>query len=294
MKKTYCLMVVTTLICALVFLFVACNSKNKGNLDAETQESSTENVTVTEIAISANPYTTEFLEGERFDAKGLILSVTYANGKKETVSEGFTCTVDAFTKSGYYPVTVEYAGKTLTYTVTVASSGLLFEMMEGECVLRGIGDCRDTDIIIPSKNKGETVTIIGGYAFEGNETIKSVKVPEGVICIADYAFAKCTKLERVELPNSLEVLTGSCFRECSALTKVNLPIYLNRIGSSTFALCEKLSEITIPHSVLTLGKNVFADCEALTVIHCQADSRPDGWDDDWNGSHGNVMWGVKE
>ncbi|MBR4063417.1 MAG: leucine-rich repeat protein [Clostridia bacterium] len=58
-----------------------------------------------------------------------------------------------------------------------------------------------TDLRIP-----EGVEKIGGYAFRGITTLKTVVIPEGVSEIGTYAFANCTALQHVELPASLQIL----------------------------------------------------------------------------------------
>ena len=296
MRNSYRFLSAALALAFCCLLLCACAKNKKGlvpDAEKETHPENENGTAVTDIEIATYPFTTEFFVGERFEKEGLTLKVTYANGKKETVSEGFTCTVDPFDKSGYYPVTVAYGEKTLNYTVTVASEGLAFELMEGECVLRGIGDCSDTDIIIPSRYEGEKVTMIGGYAFEDNTTIRSVVLPEGVLSIADYAFVGCTALESVKLPDSLETLTGGCFRGCTALKDVKLPIYLQKIGSFTFASCPQLSYLVIPKSVVTMGRHVFADNDNLSYVYCEAQSKPNGWDSAWNGSSAMEKWGIE-
>ncbi len=287
MKKTYKFWQIAIFFAFVLVLACACRSGENG----EKITPNDEDAVVTSIEIAVYPDTTEFFAGERFESDGLALRVIYSNGKRETVTEGFTCHVDTFEKSGYYPVKVSYGEKTLEYTVTVASSGLLFELMENECVLRGIGECTDTDVIIPRHYQNHSVTMIGGYAFEKNETLESIVIPEGVVCIADYAFAGCTALRRVDLPNSLETLTGSCFRGCSVLADIRLPMYVKQIGSYTFAECPMLPALVIPYSVTQMSVGVFDGSGTLQYIYCQALSAPAGWDAEWNLSDATVKWG---
>ena len=57
----------------------------------------------------------------------------------------------------------------------------------------GIGTCTDSDIVIPSKYNGLTVTSIGPNAFYGC-TFTSVIIGDNVTTIDGYAFAYCRSL----------------------------------------------------------------------------------------------------
>lgn len=107
-----------------------------------------------------------------------------------------------------------------------SSEGLSFVSNEdGTCALDGIGDCKDTFIIVPTtspdgdivvevadnafkncnKIKGiefaETIKSIGTYAFYGS-TIRNVTIPSTVRQIGNYAFAGCKYLEEIEVEES--------------------------------------------------------------------------------------------
>lgn len=104
-----------------------------------------------------------------------------------------------------------------------SSEGLSFSSNgDGTCALDGIGDCKDTFIIVPSmspdgdivveiadnafkncnKIKGiefsDTVKSIGTYAFYGS-TIRNVTIPSTIKQIGNYAFAGCKYLEEIEV-----------------------------------------------------------------------------------------------
>ena len=104
-----------------------------------------------------------------------------------------------------------------------SSQGLSFVSNgDGTCALNGIGDCKDTFIIVPvespdgdivvevadnafkncNKIKGiefsETIKSIGSYAFYGS-TIRNVTIPSTIREIGNYAFAGCKYLEEIEV-----------------------------------------------------------------------------------------------
>ena len=68
---------------------------------------------------------------------------------------------------------------------------------DGTCYVSGIGTCTETDIIIPSKYRGESVTGIGELAFYKRSDMKTVIIPEGVTDIGELAFYNCTGLTSI-------------------------------------------------------------------------------------------------
>ncbi len=78
------------------------------------------------------------------------------------------------------------------------------------------------------------VTAIGEAAFLGNETLKSVVVPEGVTVIGTGAFQSCLALTDVVLPEGVETIGDSAF-ESSALTNINIPATVTKIGKHAFS-----------------------------------------------------------
>lgn len=108
---------------------------------------------------------------------------------------------------------------------------------------------------------------ISAYAFS-NTNIKKFKVPESVHTMHGWALAGCSKLENVYLPSNLttmheEIISGS-----------------------------KVVEVFVPNTVYETLTNVFAGVPGLTV-YCEAESKPDSWQDDWNDVGVPVVWGAK-
>ena len=105
----------------------------------------------------------------------------------ETVGTGTSVTVTVGTKN-----------KTYTATYLKTSTGLEFESNEdGTCALISIGDCTDTDVIIPSRSPdGDLVTSIDSSAFSG-KAITSITIPVGIEEIGRNAFKNCDDLTDV-------------------------------------------------------------------------------------------------
>lgn len=81
------------------------------------------------------------------------------------------------------------------------------------------------------------------------------------------------------------------FRGCSNLTNVVIPDSVTSIGQYAFYGCYSLTRIIIPDSVISMGAHAFSMCGDLE-IYCEAPSKPDGWDNEWNSQNRPVIWGV--
>ncbi len=77
------------------------------------------------------------------------------------------------------------------------------------------------------------------------------------------------------------------------LEKVTIPNSVTTIGYSAFKYCTSLTSITIPDSVTSIGDYAFSGCTSLT-IYCEVNSKPSGWNSDWNYSNCPVEWGYKQ
>ena len=101
----------------------------------------------------------------------------------------------------------------------------------------------DTEIIIPNQIDGIEVTSIGDNAFDGNEKITSVTIPNTVLDVGIEAFANCKNLSNV------------IFEENSKLDRI-----LVRAFDDT-----ALQEFTVPESCHLLG-NAFNRCNIKKFV----------------------------
>ena len=87
-----------------------------------------------------------------------------------------------------------------------------------------IGNCIDTDLVIPSTYNNLPVTHIADQAFyywSYSVSLTSVIIPEGVISIGSHAFFGQKNLKTVTLPESLISINQSVFADCTSLTEIN-------------------------------------------------------------------------
>jgi hypothetical protein len=120
-----------------------------------------------------------------------------------------------------------------------------------------------------------------------------VKIGKSVTTIENRIFYGCSWLTSIDLPDSVTTIGDSAFYDCNELTSINIPDSVTKIEGRAFEYTG-LTSIVIPDSVTTMGDYVFKDCEGVTDIHCEAESKPDGWDEYWNDwCYAPVHWGYK-
>lgn len=113
-----------------------------------------------------------------------------------------------------------------------------------------------TDVVIPEKINGKTVTTIGKGAFV-RKGLTSVVIPEGVETIDQGAFS-ANSLTTIKLPSTVKQIERLAFGMNKNLTKVELNEGLEYIGQQAFMGDESLAgEVIIPSTVKTVMTTSF-------------------------------------
>ena len=137
-----------------------------------------------------------------------------------------------------------------------------------------IGCTSLTEIIVDSNNKSYTSK--NGILFDKNfEAIicypggkaGTFTIPDSVTSIGGLAFESCTSLTNVIIPNSVTSIGEGAFSWCTGLTNVTIPDNVTNIGMLAFYKCTSLTDITIPKSVTSIGDFTFLHCDNLTDIY---------------------------
>ncbi|ELP92050.1 hypothetical protein EIN_292290 [Entamoeba invadens IP1] len=84
-------------------------------------------------------------------------------------------------------------------------------------------------------------------------------IPFGFRAIENSAFEDNNKLEEVIMPDTINYLGENCFKNCTKLTKVVISKNLKKLNVEDFAGGVSLKEIVLPDDLKTIEKAVFVD-----------------------------------
>lgn len=134
----------------------------------------------------------------------------YLAGDKVTLTAPAT-DADGATFSYWVDAAGNKVATTATFELTVGSKNAVYTPVyvkvsvgldffsndDGTCCVDGMGDCEDTELVIPAISPdGDIVTEISGSAFQG-EAITSVSIPNTIEIIGSRAFYNCNELTDV-------------------------------------------------------------------------------------------------
>ena len=113
------------------------------------------------------------------------------------------------------------------------SCGLEFEIEGDAAWIKGIGVCKDENLIIPMvTDDNYKVVGIRAFAFDDCKTIISVNIPKSVEVIEEFAFANCSNIKSVKLHYGLKEIWGFAFEHCISLTSIEIPSSVVNIGNT--------------------------------------------------------------
>ena len=122
----------------------------------------------------------------------------------------------------------------------------------------------------------DSLTLIGGYAFNGCTALTEIALPSGVTEIQWYAFYGCTALTEITLPSGVTKIWENTFGGCTALTELAIPSGVTEIQWAAFSGCKALKRISIPAAVTAIEKYAFDGCKALSDVYYG------GTEEQWN------------
>lgn len=170
-------------------------------------------------------------------------------------------------REGTKRLVCDYCGKKSDKaSISKVSRGLSYEIKDDGAWVTGIGDCSDTELVIPEKIDGREVVGIADMAFKENTQIVSVIMPDAVKTVGYGAFSGASSLSSVILSSELEILGELAFRNC-ALTSVYIPGSIgNNFGYGAFSFCTPIKNVVLGEGVEFVQSNAFHSCENLEFI----------------------------
>ena len=106
---------------------------------------------------------------------------------------------------------------------------------------------------------GNTLETINQYAFS-NSTLAYINIPDSVTEIGGRAFENCINLTSISIGNSVTTIWDRAFEGCFNLTSISIGNSVTTIGSYTFSNCSNLETIEFRGSTSTMtvsGDNIF-------------------------------------
>ncbi len=141
-----------------------------------------------------------------------------------------------------------------------AQDGVLFNKNQTTILLYPAGRTEQT-YSIP-----DTVTAIGGRAFNYCANLTMVEIPDSVSNIGIGAFSNCSALTSLSIPDKVTGILDNTFSYCNNLRNIIIPDSVTTIGYAAFYNCESLVNVIIPDNVTTIGNSAFYRCESLTNV----------------------------
>ncbi len=157
----------------------------------------------------------------------------------------------------------------------IASKGLSFELdtTTDTYTVVEIGDCKDTNLVIPSTYNNKAVTSIGDFAFSSCKSLTSITIPDSITTIGKWAFRDCASLKYNEddnanyLGNDTNPYLVLVKAKGKTISSCNINQSTKIICNSAFYGCNSLTSVTIPNSVTKIGEDAFSGCKSLTSMN---------------------------
>ncbi|WP_303823991.1 leucine-rich repeat protein [Ruminococcus flavefaciens] len=173
-----------------------------------------------------------------------------------------------------------------------------YSAKNGQACITGCSDSV-TDLVIPEKINGLTVTAVGENAFFGNEKLRTCVIPDSVASIEERAFCACPELRSITIGSGTASISDYTFAACPNLrsftvskdnptyTAVNsclcsksgdtllkyagdknalVPDKVKTIGIGAFFNREDITSVSIPKTVTAIEKNAFSGCLSLRSV----------------------------
>ena len=257
-----------------------------------------QDVTLSGIVVASKPSKVNYFVGDTLDTTGLKLTATYNNGTTQTITSGFTCTPTALSTAGAQTVTVNYGGKTATFTVNVELPVLPFVTLTFDPT-DGVLDLADTPekTVYPGEAYGRLPEpTADGMVFLGWYTESDKRITSLTTCdltgdatvSARWALASAEGWSFDEATGTLTLDGSGAMKEYTSAAEAPWYSYRDSIehlvvksgvtslSSYAFVGCQNLADITLPDTLQTIGTMTFYGCNNLNNVTIPASVRTIG------------------
>ncbi|MBQ8080073.1 MAG: leucine-rich repeat protein, partial [Oscillospiraceae bacterium] len=148
---------------------------------------------------------------------------------------------------------------------TQTIDGVTYELHADYAVLIN-GKQAKGDLVLPAEVDGRPLERIEIWAFQSNTALTSVVIPDTVTQIGGSAFEQCESLESISFGDGIEILPNGVCDYCFSLHTVRLPAALKEIGDDAFSFCFALEELTLPASLRRIGRSAFSSTRIRQLL----------------------------
>ena len=253
---------------------------------------------VTSLTIATKPTKTNYYVGDTLNTAGLTLKAAYNNGTTQTITSGFTCTPTALSTAGAQTVTVNYGGKTATFTVNVELPVLPFVTLTFDPT-DGVLDLADTPekTVYPGEAYGrlpeptaDGMVFLGWYTESGKRitSLTTCDLTGDATVSARWALASAEGWSFDEATGTLTLDGSGAMKEYTSAAEAPWYSYRDSIAhlvvksgvtslsSYAFVGCQNLADITLPDTLQTIGTMTFYGCDNLNNVTIPASVRTIG------------------
>ena len=131
------------------------------------------------------------------------------------------------------------------------------------CAVQYDGD--EAEVTIPSTYNGQPVTILFDNLFRGHKEITSVTIPDTVSVIGGFVFDGCDNLRTLHLSPNVEEFWQYAFVRCG-IEEIALPEKLKYVPPFAFKDCKNLQKVVCNDGLKEICSWAFEGCDQLTEL----------------------------
>ena len=226
MKQLSLFTLVFTFIFALAFTFSSCGNSNTNDIPNTGNTNGVTDNTPPHVHEYQTSVTAPTCTDKGYTTHTCACGHSYIANEINALGHDYesVVTMPTETTNGYTTYTCSCGDSYIgDYTNPLSpSSGLKYELTDYEngYIVTGIGNCTDTNLVIPSTHEGLPVVSIGDEAFYYCSNLKNITIPNSIVRISDHAFWGCSSLTSITIPDNVTSIDDYAFDDCSRLTDV--------------------------------------------------------------------------